>query len=94
MPEWGINDRIWIEHVQKGLVAGSVLVERGYDVYVVHCICGLVVVGRWSYAFLSHLTRTPTLARGLPLKLYIYGGLNAGQPLTLRPFSGLGGFSW
>lgn len=27
-------------------------------------------------------------------KLYIYGGLNAGQPLTLRPHAGMGGFSW
>ena len=27
-------------------------------------------------------------------KLYIYGGLNAGEPLTLRPHAGMGGFSW
>ena len=27
-------------------------------------------------------------------KLYIYGGLNAGQPLLLRPHAGMGGFSW
>ena len=25
-------------------------------------------------------------------KLYIYGGLNAGEPLTLRPHAGMGGF--
>lgn len=27
-------------------------------------------------------------------KLYIYGGLNAGEPLLLRPHAGMGGFSW
>jgi hypothetical protein len=27
-------------------------------------------------------------------KLYIYGGLNAGEPLILRPHAGMGGFSW
>jgi len=27
-------------------------------------------------------------------KLYIYGGLNAGEPLILRPHDGLGGFAW
>ena len=27
-------------------------------------------------------------------KLYIYGGLNAAEPLTLRPHAGMGGFSW
>merc|ERR1712192_139652 len=27
-------------------------------------------------------------------KLYIYGGLNAGEPLVLRPHAGMGGFSW
>eukprot|EP01047_Picozoa_sp_COSAG01_P047180 COSAG01_NODE_4484_length_4983_cov_9.058149_3_plen_359_part_00 len=27
-------------------------------------------------------------------KLYIYGGLNAGEPLILRPHGGMGGFSW
>lgn len=27
-------------------------------------------------------------------KLYIYGGLNAGEPLMLRPHAGMGGFSW
>jgi NADPH:quinone reductase-like Zn-dependent oxidoreductase len=27
-------------------------------------------------------------------KLYVYGGLNAGQPLILRPHAGMGGFSW
>lgn len=27
-------------------------------------------------------------------KLYIYGGLNAGEPLTLYPHAGMGGFSW
>ena len=27
-------------------------------------------------------------------KLYIYGGLNAGQPLVLKPHAGMGGFSW
>ena len=27
-------------------------------------------------------------------KLYVYGGLNAGQPLLLRPHAGMGGFSW
>jgi len=27
-------------------------------------------------------------------KLYIYGGLNAGEPLLLRPHAGLGGFAW
>jgi len=26
-------------------------------------------------------------------KLYIYGGLNAGKPLTLKPFAGMGGQS-
>lgn len=27
-------------------------------------------------------------------KLYIYGGLNAGEPLILRPHAGMGGFNW
>lgn len=27
-------------------------------------------------------------------KLYIYGGLNAGEPLMLRPHGGMGGFTW
>jgi NADPH2:quinone reductase len=27
-------------------------------------------------------------------KLYVYGGLNAGEPLQLRPHAGMGGFSW
>lgn len=27
-------------------------------------------------------------------KLYVYSGLNAGQPTTLRPYAGMGGFSW
>merc|ERR1711879_440718 len=31
---------------------------------------------------------------GVFKKLYIYGGLNAGEPLTLRPHAGMGGFSW
>ena len=27
-------------------------------------------------------------------KLYVYGGLNAGEPMTLKPHGGMGGFSW
>ncbi len=27
-------------------------------------------------------------------KLYIYGGLNASEPLLLKPHAGMGGFSW
>ena len=27
-------------------------------------------------------------------KLYVYGGLNAGEPMVLKPHAGMGGFSW
>jgi len=46
---------------------------------------------------------TAAVRRGVPMspygstafkKLYIYGGLNAGEPLTLYPHAGMGGFSW
>ena len=55
---------------------------------------GFEVVKAMETAALRAHGRASNYGSGVFKKLYIYGGLNAGQPLTLRPHAGMGGFSW
>ena len=55
---------------------------------------GFEVIKAMETAALRAHGRASNYGSGVFKKLYIYGGLNAGQPLILRPHAGMGGFSW